>query len=458
MDYFQNFGMPNMDAFGLIPQNIAIPDINLNNFGIPDVNSWFRPQNAIEPAPSSPRSSTRRSSRRSHGRSSRRSHGRSSRRSRGRSASPPPPPSLGRDRGGSLSNPWGNPYTEEERERLRMNQMMWGIPYNINSNNRLSRARSVRNLSEVYEDEVPYTYADFDAMAKNIKNDNIGILDFEILNDHIRRHSLVDGFEINSAIFRTILERQNACVFPKSLQILVQESPAAEDSFNFNRALYSNDYGINWITGTIVGLLSFGNTDLFKLSRIMKRLDDFWDNYYESMDSCDKDFIIFPVELHKFNNFVIKSNFAVFIVNKKSGQGYFIDPLSYVKDKYLGKYSYRKELEYTLRKIEYMTSFATGIKIRAVQVQFLNAKIMSYFRNYDRYSMVWCYFITDMLIRNYTKYGKMNPKSLIQVFLRKYNSPKSLRDLVEKYGSYVKMIEEGYESGGFGKFISDRFQ
>ena len=62
----------------------------------------------------------------------------------------------------------------------------------------------------------------------------------------------------------------------------------------------------------------------------------------------------------------------------------------------------------------------------------------------DYYCLFWAILLSDTIIRYYDTKGKIEPKKVIQLIRKKYNTQEKLNTLIRRYISYVKSIEEEY--------------
>lgn len=251
--------------------------------------------------------------------------------------------------------------------------------------------------------------------------------------------------EFKSILMNAIFLNDKICVYNHNIPIIVQAADSYADYIPLNTAFSPEDY--RHFENALYG----EQLDYYK-NILMNIFENIW---YEDTSKfereCSKDVIIFPISLKGYNIPVINPPYFLFahacflLVDKKNMKAYYIDSQDNKKeekDKKISQAVYiKKKMEhYICLKAEALIYHLLGLRIK---VEVLDVEAPQTITN-DEYCLFWSIMLADTIIRHYDTNGKVEPKKVIQLIRKKYNTREKLNTLIRRYISYVKSIEEEY--------------
>jgi hypothetical protein len=261
------------------------------------------------------------------------------------------------------------------------------------------------------------------------------------VDELVNRISFEEGF--GSTLLNAVLSNENICIYPKDLSVIVQGYNSYTDYVRLNQATSPEDYNI---FASIISKKSFG----FYKNYLLKNFEDVWYEDTSKFESeCKKDVILFNIDLSFFDIFpgyeidVMGRHACFLLVDKKKNKAYYIDPMDNKKEEKedkIGQSVYtRKNMDhYICYKLEAWIYHILGLRMK---VEALDVEAPQTITN-DFFCTNWSIMIADAIIRYYDTKGSIDPKKVIQLIRKKYNTREKLDTLIRRYISYVKSIEE----------------
>lgn len=241
-------------------------------------------------------------------------------------------------------------------------------------------------------------------------------------------------------LWNAVLSNKNICIYPKNISVIVQAAPSYTDYVPFNQATTPEDYNI---FGDIIEDTAYEPVYL-------KIFEEAWYEDTSKFETqCKKDVIIFNIDLLGYNivpgypGTILFRHTCFLLVDKKKNKAYYIDSMDNKKEEKedkIGQYIYTKNKmhHYICYKLEAWIYHILGIRMK---VEVLDVEAPQTITN-DRFCTNWAIMLADTIIRYYDSKGTIEPKKVIQLIRKKYNTKEKLDTLIRRYISYVKSIEE----------------
>jgi hypothetical protein len=265
------------------------------------------------------------------------------------------------------------------------------------------------------------------------------------INKLMDRLSFEESQSLNSSLMNAVFSNQNICIYPKEIPILVQVYNSYTNYIPLNQAFSIEEYK------DFERYLKGDNLELYQ-NIFLKSYEKVWyEDTSKFENECSKDVVIFPIDLILYG---LESGFTPFfngrhacflLVDKKNKKAYYIDSQDNKKeekDKKISQavYTEKKMEQYICLKAEAWIYHLLGLRIK---VNVLDVEAPQTVTN-DYYCLFWSIMLADTIIRHYDTSGKVEPKKVIQLIRKKYDTKEKLNTLIRRYISYIKSIEEEY--------------
>ena len=238
----------------------------------------------------------------------------------------------------------------------------------------------------------------------------------------------------NSIMFNALINNSNICIYPRDIAVMVQGSTSYTNDLLLNEATTPEDY------------YKFADNHLFGYTREtfdnvhMRNFQNAWNADISVFEKeCNKDIIIFPVELVGYSittGHPVKKSFwhaCQLIVDLKKNKAYYIDSQDNTKENLAGHdkniYNHKVMYQYVCYKLEAWIYHILG---KRMKVEMLDLEAPQSITN-DMYCIFWSFLLADTIIRYYGEVGTLDPKTVIKNILRKYNTTEKLNTLIRRY-------------------------
>ena len=182
----------------------------------------------------------------------------------------------------------------------------------------------------------------------------------------------------------------------------------------------------------------------------LKKFEDVWYEDTSKFESqCKKDVVLFYIDLTGYDiypgydvSFAFR-HACFLLVDKKKNKAYYIDSMDNKKEEKEDKigqsvYTKKKMQYYICYKLEAWIYHLLGLRMK---VEVLDVEAPQTITE-DWFCTNWAIMIADTIIRYYDSKGTIEPKKVIQLIRKKYDTKEKLNTLIRRYISYVKSIEE----------------
>lgn len=252
---------------------------------------------------------------------------------------------------------------------------------------------------------------------------------------------------LNAMMINSILNNQNICVYPNNLQMIVQQANSYTNYIPLNESFSPEGYRefLEYNIGSFEG-------NNFTRELFIEDLNIFENVWYGDnglfQKKCKKDIVIFPITV-SFYNYRQGSlpafegrHACILIVDKKNKKGYFLDPQDnkkeiLIKHEEHTPYNQKKMYEYLCYKSEAWIYKLLGLKI---VVETLDLEAPQSITN-DSNCLFWAMMLTDVIIRYYDSKNIINPKKIINLIKKRYNTKEKLDTLIRRYTAYINKIK-----------------
>ena len=244
-------------------------------------------------------------------------------------------------------------------------------------------------------------------------------------------------------IWNAVLSNKNICIYPKDLSVIVQGATSYTDYVPLNQATSPEDYN------QFLNMISLQSSDFYKNTNLQKFEDVWYDDTTKFESECKKDVVLFYIDLTAYDIYPSYDTSLLFrhacflLVDKKNNKAYYIDSMDNKKEKKENinlqhTYTQKKMEHYICYKLEAWIYHLLGLRMK---VEVLDVEAPQTVTN-DWFCTNWAIMLADAIIRYYDSTGKVEPKKVIQLIRKKYDTKEKLDTLIRRYISYVKSIEE----------------
>jgi hypothetical protein len=252
---------------------------------------------------------------------------------------------------------------------------------------------------------------------------------------------------LNAMMINAILNNPNVCVYPNDLQMIVQSASSYTNYIPLNESFSPEGYRefLEYNMGSIDG-------DDYTRDLFIEDLNIFENVWYGDnglfQKQCKKDIVIFPVTVsfYRYNQGFLPGfggrHACILVVDKKNKKGYFLDPQddkkeTLIKHEEHTPYNLKKMYEYLCYKSEAWIYKLLGLKII---VDTLDLEAPQSITN-DSNCLFWAMMLTDVIIRYYDTKGIIDPKKVINLIKKRYNTKEKLDTLIRRYTAYINKIK-----------------